>query len=170
MQNFKLTGHDIAANTEFWKHNSEKDWVKCVQQTTDWGIKNFGGRPFYIFSFVKRIDDAAGVKKMYHQARLTKPDPVPGSTLLRIHPDAPGDAHIMWTLPNEENFGLYKAGKLFGDPVVHDSVTRFMRNKTDMTRPEPGDVSENEARELYKNIKIDRIRAKEKPRSGYVQT
>ncbi len=170
MQNFTLSGHDIAVNTEFWKQNSEEGWVKCVEQTTKWGCDNFAGWPFYIFSFVKRIDDVSGVKKMYHQARLTKPDPVPGSTLLRIRPDRPGDAYIIWTLPNEENFGLYKHGKLFGDPIVYDSVQRFLRNPTDMTRPETGDASENVAREIYKDIRMGRIRDKKNPQEGFVQT
>ena len=158
MQEFFLTKSKVLDNTQFWKENSEADYCKTIQQI----IKSdpFEGHKFYIFQFVKRVDDISGVKKWYHQPRLTKPDPLPGTTLLRVDPKDPDTVTIIWTLPNEENFGLYGTGKIFGDSFVYECIQKFLHNPRALMQPEEGDVPETKMRELYKNIKMKALHKK----------
>ena len=105
------------------KENSEKGYCDMVQSIVK--QKPFGDHKFYIFQFWKRIDDESGIKKMFHQPRLTKPEPVPGTTLLRVDPQDPETCTIIWTLPNENDFGLYKHGKMFSDPFVFECIEKY---------------------------------------------
>lgn len=148
MTSIYLKKSDVFDSIQNFKENSEKDWTKCVQDLI--ASKPFGDNKFYIFMFVKRVDDVSGIKKMFHQPRLTKPEPVPGTTLLHVDPKKPGDATIIWTLPNQENFTLYKHGKMFADPFVNECVEKFLNNPQDLMKREDGDLSENEIREIYK--------------------
>ncbi len=148
MTSIYLKNSDIFDSIQNFKENSETDWTRCVQELIR--SKPFGDNKFYIFMFVKRVDDTSGIKKMFHQPRLTKPEPIPGTTLLRVDPRNPTDATIIWTLPNQENFALYKHGKMFADEFVNECVEKFLNNPKDLMKREEGDLSENEIREFYK--------------------
>lgn len=150
-KNYHLTNVNVWENTEFWKQNSEDSYVKCIQDIIK--SKPFGNRKFYIFSFVKRVDDAAGIKKMYHQPRLTRPEPLPGTTLMKVDPRDPEEATIIWTLPNQENFHLYKYGKLFGDPFVNDCVDKYLNAPQEFMKKDPDDLNDEQIREAYQEIK-----------------
>lgn len=138
-------------NVEFFKQNSEKGYCETVQNIIQ--SKPFGKHKFYIFQFVKRVNDEMGVKVMHHQPRLTKPEPVPGSTLLRCDPHNPEEVTIIWTLPNQENFGLYKHGKMFSDPFVHECVKKYLENPKELMKREEGDLDDEEIRKVYLDIK-----------------
>lgn len=171
MPNFMLSQNEALDSIQNVKENSEKNYVDTLQRTVQWGCENFEGFPFYVFQFIKRVDDMAGIKKMYHQARLTKPEPLPGTTLLRIRPDRPGDAVIMWTLPNEEEFDLYKYGRMFADVRVYENIKSFQTNRLNMTRPEDGDASENEIKAIYTVMRArGEMQKNIKPQSGFVRT
>jgi len=148
MQNFLLTKNEALDSTQHWKENSEADWVRTLQDLIQ--KKPFGDHKFYVFMFVKRVDDYSGIKKMYMQPRLTKPEPVPGTTLLQVDPENPGDAKMIWTLPNENSFGLYGEGKMFGDPFVYECVQKYLHNPRALMQKEEGELSENEILEIYK--------------------
>ena len=75
MSNFYVCGTNVWDNVEFWKQNSEENYVECIQDLIQ--RRPFGDRKFYIFSFVKRVDDSSGIKKMHHQPRLTRPEDAP---------------------------------------------------------------------------------------------
>lgn len=152
MQNFYLSQGHIQDNTQFWKENSEKDYVNCIQNLIQ--SRPFGDHKFYIFSIVKRVDDESGIKKMYHQPRLTRPDPVPGTTLIKVDPNDPETATIIWTLPNEENFNFYKSGKLFADPFVHECIEKYRKNPRELITADPDDLSESQIREIYNDMKM----------------
>lgn len=159
MSNIYFTKNQLWDSVQNFREQSESDWVKCVQDLI--ASDPFQGHKFYIYSFVKRVDDATGVKKMYHQARLTKPFPTPGSTLLRVNPKDASEATIMWTLPNQENFKLYKEGKAFEDSFVHECVERYMNDAVGMCRPEPDDPPEEKMRELLaaylRRLKVEKM-------------
>ena len=138
-------------NVQWIKENSERNYVNCLQNLI--ARAPFGQRQFYIFSVIKRVDDLAGVKKIYHQARLTKPAPIPGATLLRVDPRDPGACTILWTLPQAESFRLYGEGKVFGDPFVHDCVRRFLSDPQELMQPADDDPSEEEIRDIYRQIR-----------------
>lgn len=164
MQNFYLSKNDALDSVQNWKENSEQDWVNCVQDLIQ--SKPFGDHKFYIFMFVKRVNDVTGEKKMFHQPRLTKPEPVPGTTLLRVNPMYPEEATIMWTLPNQETFKLYEHGKMFADEFVHECVQKFLTNRAEMMKPEKDDLPDNKIRDLWiaylKKLKANKQRVKNK--------
>jgi hypothetical protein len=151
MQNFSMTKNMAWENTELWARDFEQDYVNCIQKIVL--SKPFGDHKFYIFSFVKRVDDASGIKKMFHQPRLTKPEPVPGTTLLRVDPSNPSDAIIIWTLPNEENFKLFEYGKMYGEQFVHECIEKYLKNPRELMCREEGDLSEDQIREIYVGMK-----------------
>lgn len=157
MSNYYLKSTNIWENTEFWKENSEKSYVDCIQNLIQ--SKPFGNRKFYIFSFIKRICDVSGQKKMYHQPRLTRPEPLPGTTLMKVDPNDPETATIVWTLPNQENFGLFKQGKMFADSFVYECIEKFLNNPRELLYPDPDDLNDEQAREVYKELKYN-LRAK----------
>lgn len=158
MQKFCLDKYQIFDNVEYFKQNSEKDYVETIQKI----IKSdpFFGHKFYIYSFVKRVDDISGVKKMYHQPRLTRPDPITGTTLLKADPKNPDEVRIIWTLPNEENFNLYSHGKIFADPFVFECVQQFLTDKESMKKADADDLNDDQIREVYKQIKYNKLAAK----------
>ena len=162
MSNFYVCGTNVWDNVEFWKQNSEENYVECIQDLIQ--RRPFGDRKFYIFSFVKRVDDSSGIKKMHHQPRLTRPEPVPGSTLMKVHPDHPEEAYIIWTLPNQENFKLYSHGKMFSDAFVHDCIAQYQSNPQRMMQPDPEDPPEEEMRRIYREIREDML--KKSPSAG----
>lgn len=151
MSNFSLSRNKIFENTEYWKQNTESNYVKCIQDMI--ASRPFGDNKFYIYSFVKRVDDGSGVKKMYHQPRLTKPFPTPGATLLRADPKDASVIDLMWTIPNEETFGLYSCGKMFADEQISAWVKTFIKDPDSMCRPEKDDLSDDQIREVYKGLK-----------------
>jgi len=151
MQNLILTKNKILDNVHFFKENSEKDYCDTVQRIIQ--SRPFGKYSFYIFQFVKRVNDETGLKKMYHQARLTKPEPLPGTTLLRCNPNNPEEVTIIWTLPNQENFGLYKSGKLFQDEFVYECVQKYLRNPNELMKNDSEDLSDEKIREIYLELK-----------------
>lgn len=148
MQNFYLSSNEAQDTTYHWKENSEKDWVDNLQDLIQ--KKPFGDHRFYIFMFVKRVDDRSGIKKMYMQPRLTKPEPLPGTTLLQIDPRNPGEAKMIWTLPAEMNSVLYQQGKMYADQFVHECIEKYTKRPWELMRKEEGDLPENEIREIYK--------------------
>lgn len=156
---FLVSKGQILDNVEFMKQNSEEDYVNCIQSLI--ASRPFGDYKFYIYSFVKRVDDVSGIKKMYHQPRLTKPDPIPGTTLMRVDPKNPLEARIIWTLPNQENFGLYKYGKMFSDPFVYECIEKYENSPRDLLCKEPDDLTDEQIREVYAAI-LNKAKQKKK--------
>jgi hypothetical protein len=152
MENFSLSRNELFDSTQNWKDNSEKNYSECIQNLIM--SAPFGAHKFYIFSFIKRVDDASGIKKMIHQPRLTKPEPIPGGTLMRVDPRDPYTATLLWTLPNDQNFNLYKKGKMYADPFVHECIERFKKNPKEMMRPEVDDLTDEQIREIYKDMSM----------------
>lgn len=150
MQNFLLSKSHVNDNIQFFKGNFEKEYCETIQNIIQ--SRPFGKYKFYIFQFVKRVDDTTGVKRMIHQPRLTKPEPLPGTTLLRCDPDRPEDVTIIWTLPNQENFGLYKHGKFFSDPFVAECVEKYLKRPGELMKEEEGDLDDDKIREIYREI------------------
>jgi hypothetical protein len=150
MQRFVLTPNQVLDNIQYFRENSERDYCATIKKII--ASDPFDGEDFYIFSFVKRVDDARGIKKMYHQPRLTRPAPLPGTTLLRVKPTDPESAIIIWTLPNQENFQLYKSGKMFADSFVWECIQQYEKDPAEMIRPDPKDLSDDKIREIYTSL------------------
>lgn len=126
----------------------EEEYCKTIQNIIQ--SRPFGKHKFYIYSFMKRVCDITGAKKLYHFTRLTKPDPIPGTTLLRADPEYPEEVKIIWSLPNDEAFNLYKVGRMFSDPFVHECIMKYLHNRDELMKPEDGDLSEDQIKEIYR--------------------
>lgn len=160
MQNFYLSRNEALDTTQNWKENSEKDWVANLQDLVS--KRPFGDHKFYVFMFIKRVCDISGQKKMFMYPRLTKPEPLPGTTLMRVDPNDPGTAKLIWTLPNENNFNLYAEGKMFSDPFVYDCIQKYLNNPRELMKREEGDLNDPEILEIYKAKAKGRGRKKQK--------
>ena len=147
MSNFYLSKNEALDSTQHWKENSEKNWVDGLQSLIQ--KRPFADNKFYVFMFVKMVDNATGIKKMYMQPRLTKPEPVPGSTLMQVDPRNPEEALLIWTLPSEIDEEAVKKGKVFADPFVHECVKNYIYNPRKLMKKEEGELREEEIREIY---------------------
>lgn len=155
-----MTGMQAYDNTLFWKEDFERDWTKFTQDLIR--KRPFGDHKFYIFSFVKRVNDVTGEKKMFHHARLTKPSieyVQPGTILVRADPRDPGKIAIIWTLPNQENFGLYAPGKMYADAFVQDCIVKFLNNPNNLLAMCEEEISDDEIREVYREKEAKRIQS-----------
>jgi hypothetical protein len=160
MQNFSLTTQKINEFVDFLNDTNGKNYMDVVRDLIK--FDPFDGHPFYIFSIIKLQD-----KNRLHQPRLTKPEPVPGGTLLRVDPKHPETMKLCWTLPPHESFNLYKYEKALADRFVWECIQTYKKNPKQFMEPEEGDVSDEIARELYLGLKkrIARLQ-KEENRAG----
>lgn len=152
MQNFDLTVSKIKEFSEYLGETSGESFMKVVRDLIK--LDPFSGKKFYIFSFIKLKD-----KQRFHQPRLTKPEPIPGATLIRVDPKNPEQMELKWTLPSQEYFGLYKDKKAFGDQFVHECILTFLNYPKKLMRKETDDVNDEEAAILYREFhkKLDRM-------------
>jgi hypothetical protein len=107
----------------------EESWPKKMEEI----LSKFkhDGEDFYIYTFFKwnnHVDPPT--YNVYHQPRFTYPDAFPGTICRRVSPSA-GWSKIIWALPHREGFELYKEGKIFGDPVVDESIRKYMAGELD---------------------------------------
>lgn len=107
----------------------EKSWPKTMEKI----LEEFRheSKNFYIYTFFKwntHIIPASYI--VYHQPRFTRPDAFPGTVLREVSPKE-GWSKIVWCLPHLEGFKMYKAGKLFGDPVVDESIRKYLAGEFD---------------------------------------
>jgi hypothetical protein len=157
MESFALTASKIKEFTEYLGDTNGQSFMEVVRDLLK--FNPFDGNKFYIFSFIKLKD-----MQRFHQPRLTKPEPVPGSTLVHVDPKNPEYMKMCWTLPPEESFDLFKDKKLFADQFVWECINTYKKYPRQLMRAEPGDLTEDQMRDLYKDLKkkIDRVKQAEK--------
>lgn len=113
----------------------ESSWPKTMEKI----LRDYKheGKDFYIYTFFKWDNHQEPPKyNVFHQPRESWPDAFPGTILRRISPSG-GWSKIIWCLPHQEGFELYKAGKMFGDPVVDTSIRKFLAGDFDREPEEP---------------------------------
>lgn len=110
----------------------------------------FGDQKFYIFSFLKHNMKGMGEKTLFHQPRLTKPEPTDSSMLFRVDPGKVGDVEVLWILPDIESIHLFQKGKLFENEIVNDSIRKYVSDKNSLRQPEVDDIPEHHVKEIYK--------------------
>ena len=161
MQSFNLTTAKVHEFKNYLNQTNGDSYMKVVRDLIK--FDPFNGHKFYIFSFMKLKD-----RERFHQPRLTKPDPVPGGTLIRVDPMHPEEMKLCWTLPSQEHFGLYKYKKAFGDQFVYECIQTYKKNPNQLIQPEPDDLKDDECRILYAELKkrIDGIKNREKAING----
>ena len=161
MQNFISTVSKINEFKEYLNEENGSEYMKVVRDLIK--FDPFDGHKFYIFSIIKLQDS-----KRVHQPRLTKPEPIPGGTLLQVDPKNPETMKLCWTLPPQESFNLFKYKKAFGDKFVWECIQTYKKNPNQFMQPEEGDVSEEKARELYLGLKkrINKLKEQEVKRNS----
>lgn len=146
ISNSNWTTKKVKEFTEYLGETNGESFMKVVRELIK--LDPFFGHKFYIFSFIKLKD-----RQRYHQPRLTKPEPIPGATLLRVDPKNPDEMQLMWTLPSQEYFGLYKESKVLSDQFVFECIQTFLKYPKKLMRAEKDDVTDEEARKLYSAFK-----------------
>lgn len=115
---------EILTRLESMYEQLEASWPQTMEKI----LKEFKheGKDFYIYTFFKwnhHVDPP--VYNVNHQPRFSYPDAFPGTILRKVSPTG-GWAKIIWALPHQEGFQLYKQGKMFGDPVVDESIRKYL--------------------------------------------
>lgn len=129
-------GYMGLVKTNNWMGRLEEMWTQLEEswpKTMDKILNEFphGSKDFYIYTFFKwDLSIIPATYKVYHQPRWSIPDAFPGTVLRKVSPTR-GCAEIIWALPHQEGFKLYKEGKLFGDPVVDESIRRYLNGTLD---------------------------------------
>lgn len=103
----------------------DDSWPKMLEKT----LQEFdhGDEDFFIFTFTKwDYHNQPPRFNIHHCPIKWYPSSwaLPGTTLRKISPKG-GWVKIMWTLPEEHSFHLYESGKIFADPIVHESIRRY---------------------------------------------
>ena len=104
----------------------DESWPKTLEKT----LQEFdhGNEDFYIYTFTKwdyhqnppRFDINHCPIKFLPQSWF-----LPGSTMRKVSPKG-GWVKIIWTLPEEHSFDLYTHGKIFAEPIVCESIRKYM--------------------------------------------
>lgn len=121
MQNFNMT---LSKADEFKQDVLKYAGESYMQIVRDLiSLRPFEDHGFYIFSFIKKQNN-----ERFHHPRLTKPEPIPGGTLIWVDPNKPEEMELCWTLPPRENFPTGAYGKAFGDQFVWECVQTYLKN------------------------------------------
>jgi hypothetical protein len=116
----------------------DKSWPGTLEKT----LREFphGDEDFYIYTFTKwDYHQIPPQFNITHCPLKMCPESwfLPGTTMRRISPKE-GWVKILWTLPEEHAFDLFKSGKIFGDPVVHESIDKYKSLKKKRKKKEEG--------------------------------
>jgi hypothetical protein len=128
---------DIMIKLESMWEQLESSWPRTMEKI----LKEFthDGNEFYIYTFFKWNNHVnPPIYNIYHQPRKSYPDAFPGTILRRVDPRA-GWAKIIWALPHQEGFDLYNSGKIFAEPLVNESIRKYLSGELDK---EPNDKYE----------------------------
>lgn len=133
------TNHWMGRLDEMWSQ-LEKSWPKTMEEILSKFPHN--SKDFYIYTFFKwDLSIIPSMYKVYHQPRWSIPDAFPGTVLRKISPSK-GYAEIVWALPHEEGFKMYKSGRLFEDPVVNESIKKYLTGALDKMTEDNKDTFE----------------------------
>lgn len=102
---------------ESWPRTLEKTLAEFPHEDED----------FYIFTFTKWDYHQVPPKfNINHCPIKFFPSSwaLPGTTMRKISPKG-GWVKIIWTLPEEHAFEMFENGKIFADPIVHESIRKY---------------------------------------------
>lgn len=98
----------------------KQSWPQTMEKilASEWGKRD----SFFVYTTTKW--DYSGDKPkylVYHQPRLTMPDPFYGTTLRRIN-NRYGAVEVIWALPHQGGLENYAPGKMFYNEFVWESI------------------------------------------------
>lgn len=116
---------EILSRLEDLQSQLETSWPQMLEKT----LKEFdhGDEDFYIYTFTKWDYHQIPPKfSINHCPLKICPESwfLPGTTMRLISPKG-GWVKILWTLPEEHYFDLFKSGKIFADPIVAESIRKY---------------------------------------------
>lgn len=149
MQEISVKKNDILSIYGDVKKKSHKSIEEIIQDIIL--KKPFGNVKFYIFSFLKNKEGQGNVKRYIWQSRLTKPDPVPGSSLYRVNPINQDEVEIVWILPHREAFHLFKKDGLFDNELIWEFCDQYLKDPSLLKRNFPDDLSDEQVRAIYRS-------------------
>lgn len=149
MQQVKVEKNDIYDYLDEYKNLNDKSLEDFLLDLTY--QRPFGDLKFYVFSFLKHNMKGFEEKTLFHQPRLTKPEPTDSSMLFRLNPRRPGEVEVMWILPDIESINLFKKGKMFENELVNESIQDYLKNPWKLKKPEKDEVPEFLIKEVYKD-------------------
>ena len=106
----------------------------------------------YIYGHRRSGDNPGEADRILWQPRLAKPYPQTNSMLFRIETKFPDDIHVIWIIPEREQWHLYKKGMMFENPTVIDSIESFENDRARLEASEDGDLKEEEIKRIYEQI------------------
>ena len=111
----------------------------------------------YIYIFAHpRTDDDGVTKKMFWQARLSKPEPQTNSYLFRAISNT-DMVEVMWLLPPQEQWKQYNERNVTESNEVLWSIRQFTQNRERMSQPEPEDLPEELGRTILQKVILEHI-------------
>lgn len=147
----RLEAHDR------YKHliedQSKKIWEgaeDCLKRNPDSLKMQENCHYIYIFAH-PRSDDESRNKRLLWQPRLVKPKAQTNSYLFRATSNT-DMIEICWLLPPRELWGQYTKGKVCESNWVSWSIDQFKHNRTEMEKPFPDDLTDEQALKIFISI------------------
>lgn len=113
----------------------------------------FGQNPFYIYAHCRTADNGV-TKRMIWVPRLSKPKPETNSMLFKYYPKQ-DVIKIIWMIPAREMWDQYVKGNLTQHQIVIESIHSYRNHRTKLGSPEPDDLSDKQADDIYRQIAIN---------------
>lgn len=116
---------EIMTRLEDLQAQLDESWPKTLEKTLSEFPHN--DQDFYIYTFTKWDYHQAPPKFTINHCPIKfypSSWALPGSTMRLISPKG-GWVKILWTLPEEHAFELFESGKIFADPIVHESIRKY---------------------------------------------
>jgi hypothetical protein len=157
MQVKKIDKDDVHDFLGEYRQNNQQSLEKFLFEIAQ--QQPFGDNKFYVFSFLKHNMRGHNEKTLFHQPRLTKPEPTDSSMCFRLNPKRLGEVEVIWILPNLEAINLFKKGKLFENEIVNDSIRDYVKNPEKLKRREPDDLPDFLIKGIYKDKVMEAKRA-----------
>lgn len=122
----------------------------------------FGENSFYIFAHARTIgmdekknyiglSNKIPSHRLIWQPRLSRPKAQENSMLFRVNPGS-DNVEIVWIIPSQILWKEFRKGNVVENSVVLESIEMFKNNKELLDKPDPRDVPEEKAREIYREI------------------
>lgn len=123
---------------------------ECLKKNPD-SLKLQEKSPYiYIFAHPRTHDDGV-TKRLLWQPRLTKPKAQTNSYLFRAQSNT-DLIEICWLIPPKELWDQYEKGKVCESNWTLWSIEQFKYNREELEKPFAEDLSDNQARIIWRNI------------------
>lgn len=130
----------------------------------------FGNHPFYIYAHARTIPederfklyvsgayqtyDQVPLKSIVWQPRLTKPKADTNSMLFKAYPGT-DNIKIIWMIPEEGQWYLFKKGMMTEDNTIYDSIQAYKYDRSLLEAPENDDLPDWQIDNIYREVAMN---------------